>query len=73
MRMLLSNGSAIKSDVTVAFNRAVQAPENVAKGVGTTDFWNYVDADFTMDLARFYSYEYINECLEVLATAWEAK
>ena len=71
--MLLPNGSAIKSDVIAAFNAAVVAEDNVAKGVGTTEFWNFVDADFTMDLARFYSYEYINDCFEVLATAWEAK
>mgnify|MGYP001294847195 CR=1 FL=1 len=71
--MLLPNGSAIHTDMIVAFNRAVQAPENVAKGVGTTEFWNFVDADFTMDLSKFYSYECINEAFEVLATAWEAK
>ena len=71
--MLLPNGSAIKQDVIDAFNAAVVAEENVAKGVGTTEFWNFVDADMTMDLSKYYSYEYIYECFEALATAWEAK
>ena len=42
--MLLDNGSAMKNDVIDSFNKAIEADENTAKGVGTTDFWNFVVA-----------------------------
>lgn len=63
--MLLPNGSAIKNDVIEAFNKAVEA--NAKQGIGTGTFWNFVDADMTMDLSDFYSDDYIYECFEALA------
>ena len=67
--MLLPNGSAIKLDVIEAFNKAVEA--NAKQGIGTGTFWNFVDADMTMDLSPFYADEYIYECFEALADAFD--
>ena len=67
--MHLPNGSAIKQDVIDAFNKAVEA--NAKQGIGTGTFWNFVDADMTMDLSPFYSYDYIYECFEALADAFD--
>lgn len=69
--MLLPNGSAIKQDVIDAFNNAIAV--NSKHSHDEVKFWNFVDADMTMDLSDFYSFDYIYECFEVLATAWEAK
>ena len=65
--MLLENGSAIKQDVIDAFNKAVTSEYNVQQGIGTGTFWNFVDADMTIELSPFYADEYINECFEALA------
>lgn len=65
--MLLQNGSAIKQDVIDAFNKAVASEYNVQQGIGTGTFWNFVDADMTIELSPFYADEYIYECFEVLA------
>jgi hypothetical protein len=65
--MLLPNGSAIKQDVIDCFNRAVNQPENIEQGFGTTDFWNNVEADMFFDLKVWYSSDYIIECFDVLA------
>jgi len=62
--MLLPNGSAIKLDVIEAFNKATTNPENINNSGGLN--WNFVDADICMDLNGIYSFEYLNECLEVL-------
>ena len=73
----LQNGSAIKADVIEAFDRAVEQPENIEKGTGSTDFWNNVEADMFFDLKVWYSSDYIIECFEALAdefeldTAWD--
>lgn len=74
--MLLDNGSAMKNDVIDSFNKAIEADENTAKGVGTTDFWNFVNADMHMDLSTWYASSYIDECFDKLAdnyldTAWQ--
>ena len=63
----LANGTAIKQDVVDAFNKAVTTEYNVQQGIGTGTFWNYVDADMTIDLAKHYTHDYIYECFEVLA------
>jgi len=34
----LENGTAIKADIVETFDRAVVAEDNVARGVGSTDF-----------------------------------
>lgn len=69
--MLLPNGSMIKNDVIECFNRAVNQPENIEQGVGTTDFWNNVEADMFFDLKVWYSSDYIIECFDVLADEFE--
>jgi hypothetical protein len=69
--MLLSNGSAIKQDVIDSFNRAVEQPENIEQGIGTTDFWNFVEADMYCDLKVWYNETYIGECFDVLADNYE--
>lgn len=62
--MLLPNGSAIHNDIIDAFNKAYDAnQEHIADEV---KFWNFVDADFYMDLITFYSHDYIYECWDVL-------
>ena len=48
-----------------AFNKAVEA--NAKQGIGTGTFWNFVDADMTIELSPFYADEYIYECFEALA------
>ena len=62
--MLLSNGSMIKNDVIEAFNAAVTNEENINSSGGIN--WDFVDADLNMDLADFYSTDYLYECFEVL-------
>ena len=69
--MLLENGAMIKQDVINSFEKAVVAEENVAKGVSTTDFWNFVESDMYMDLSAFYADTYIQECFEKLADEFE--
>lgn len=69
--MLLPNGSAIKNDVIEAFNRAVENDFNTRPGVGTTDFWNFVESDMYSELRFFYNSEYIDECFEALADEFE--
>ena len=69
--MLLSNGSMIKQDVIDCFNAAVQDEFNTRPGVGTTDFWNFVESDMYQGLRMFYDSEYIDECFEALADDFE--
>lgn len=69
--MLLPNGSAIKQDVIDCFNSAVADEFNTRPGVGTTDFWNFVESDMYMGLRMFYNSEYIDECFNVLADDFE--
>ena len=69
--MLLPNGSAIKQDVIDSFNRAVEQPENIEQGIGTTDFWNFICADMYYDLKMWYNTHYIDECFDVLADNYE--
>ena len=67
--MLLPNGSAIKQDVIDAFNNAIAV--NAKHSHDEVKFWNFVDADMTMDLSAFYADEYIYECFEALADRFE--
>ena len=69
--MLLSNGSMIKQDVIECFEAAVADEFNTRNGVGTTDFWNFVESDMYMGLRMFYSSEYIDACFEALADRFE--
>lgn len=69
--MLLPNGSAIKQDVIDCFNRAVEQSENIEQGIGTTNFWNFVNSDMHLDLKVWYNAEYIDECFDVLADNYE--
>jgi len=69
--MLLPNGSTIKNDVIECFNRAVENEFNTRPGVGTTDFWNFVESDMYSELRIFYNSQYIDECFEVLADEFE--
>ena len=69
--MLLPNGSMIKQDVIDCFNAAVQDEFNTRPGVGTTDFWNFVESDMYQGLRFFYNSEYIDACFEVLADDFE--
>lgn len=70
--MLLTNGSMIKNDVIESFNTAIADKFNLRPGVGTTDFWNFVESDMYMDLSSVYASTYIDECFEALAatTTW---
>ena len=68
--MLLENGAMIKLDVINSFEKAVANPDNI-KADNTIE-WNFVDADMHMDLSDFYASEYIVECMETLADAYEA-
>lgn len=68
--MLLENGAMIKQDVINSFETAVANPENI--NVDNTINWNFVDADMHMDLTAFYASDYIAECMETLADAYEA-
>lgn len=67
--MLLSNGSAIHSDIIDSFNNAVESEENQHSD-GSIN-WNFVDADMHMDLAGVYSSEHLVECFEALADRYE--
>jgi hypothetical protein len=69
--MLLPNGSMIKNDVIECFNAAVQDEFNTRPGVGTTDFWNFVESDMYQGLRMFYNSEYIDACFEALADDFE--
>jgi len=69
--MLLPNGSMIKQDVIDCFNAAVQDEFNTRPGVGTTDFWNFVESDMYQGLRMFYNSEYIDACFDVLADDFE--
>ena len=66
----LDNGSAIHADIIETFDRAVEAEENVAKGVATVNFWNFVESDMYMEHSGIYSSEYIQECFDKLADIW---
>ena len=63
----LSNGSMIKADVVESFNKATKDEFNRRPGIGSTDFWNFVESDMYMDLAGIYASTYIDECFEALA------
>ena len=67
--MLLENGAMIKQDVIDAFNNAIAA--NKEHEADEVKFWNFVDADMTMDLSAFYADDYIYECFEALADAYD--
>lgn len=69
--MLLPNGSAIKNDVIECFELAVKDEFNTRPGVGTTEFWNFVESDMYMGLRMFYTSEYIDACFEALADRFE--
>jgi hypothetical protein len=73
IKMLLPNGSLIKQDVIDCFDAAVKCSFNTRPGVGTTDFWNFVESDMYMGLRTFYNSEYIDECFEALADNFELK
>ena len=66
----LENGSAIHADIVAAFDEAVIADDNVAKGEGTTDFWNFVESDMYMTLSGIYADSYIQEAFDTLANQW---
>lgn len=63
----LDDGTAIKSDVIASFDDAICAPENLAKGFNSTNFWNFVESDMYLDLIGIYASTYIDACLDVLA------
>lgn len=63
----LDDGTAIKSDVIASFDDAICAPENLARGFNSTNFWNFVESDMYLDLIGIYSESYIDACLDVLA------
>jgi transcriptional regulator len=69
--MLLPNGSMINQDVIESFDRAVSQPENIKQGVGTVDFWNFVNSDMYFDLKMIYNGQYIDECMDALADRFE--
>jgi len=69
--MLLPNGSVIKNDVIECFNAAVQDEFNTRPGVGSTDFWNFVESDMYQGLRMFYDSEYIDACFDALADDFE--
>ena len=66
----LENGSAIKADLVETFDRAVVAEDNVCHGVGSTDFWNFVEADMYQEHSGIYHSAYIQECFDALADQW---
>jgi|TARA_B100000902_G_scaffold399347_1_gene469744 hypothetical protein len=66
----LENGSAIHADIVEAFDEAVMADDNLAKGEGTTDFWNFVESDMYLTLSNIYASSYIQEAFETLADQW---
>jgi len=57
----------IKADVLASFQKATKDEFNRRPGVGSTDFWNFVESDMYMDLSDFYKSSYIDECFAVLA------
>lgn len=67
----LENGSAIHADIIECFDSAVANEFNTRPGVGTTDFWNFVESDMYMGLRMFYNSEYIDACFETLADEFE--
>ena len=67
----LDTGSAIHADVIECFDNAVQNEFNTRPGVGSTDFWNFVESDMYMGLRMFYSSDYIDACFEALADDFE--
>ena len=69
--MLLENGAMINKTFIKSLEKAVVAEENVAKGVSTTDFWNYASDDMYMDSSGIYADTYIQECFEKLADEFE--
>jgi len=66
----LENGSAIHADIVEAFDNAVMADDNLARGEGTTDFWNFVEADMFLTLSNIYANSYIQESFDTLADQW---
>jgi len=67
----LDNGATIKADVVESFDKAIMSEENIFNGIGTTNFWNYVESDMYMDLSGTYANTYIDECFEKLANIFE--
>lgn len=67
----LPNGSAIHSDIIKCFDAAVENEFNKRPGVGSTDFWNFVESDMYTTLSIFYNSKYIDECFECLADAFD--
>ena len=61
----------IKADVLASFKKATKDEFNCRPGVGSTDFWNFVEADMYMDLSDFYKSTYIDTCFEHLATEFD--
>ena len=69
----LEDGTAIKSDVIECFDIAVKDEFNTRNGVGTIDFWNFVESDMYMGLRIFYNSEYIDACFNKLADIFEGE
>jgi len=67
----LDNGSAIHADIIECFDLAVKNEFNTRPGVGSTDFWNFVESDMYMGLRMFYNSEYIDACFEKLADEFD--
>lgn len=67
----LKDGSAIKADVIECFDLAVNCEFNTRPGIGSTDFWNFVESDMYMGLRIWYNSQYIDECFERLADEFE--
>lgn len=67
----LDNGSAIHADIVECFDKATQNDFNRRPGVGSTDFWNFVESDMYMGLSNFYQSTYIDEAFEKLADEFE--
>ena len=67
----LDDGTAIKADVIECFDLAVNNEFNTRPGVGSTDFWNFVESDMYMGLRIWYNSQYIDECFERLADEFE--
>ena len=63
----LENGSAIHADIVEAFDEAVLADDNLARGKGTTTFWNFVEADMYLTLSNLYANSYIQESFDTLS------
>ena len=67
----LDNGSAIHTDIVECFDKATQDEFNRRPGVGSTDFWNFVESDMYMGLSDFYKSTYIDEAFEKLADEFD--